>query len=70
MPSLRSNPSVWFRSRYTRTGFCYRGVDDRLALDQFKNLILAVMKMSRWPEAGRSAIIKNGELPTAVGGAP
>jgi hypothetical protein len=42
---------------------------DRLALDQFKNLILPVMKMSRRPEAGRSAIVKNGELPTAVGGA-
>jgi hypothetical protein len=40
-----------------------------LALDQFKNLILPVMKMSRRPEAGRSAIVKNGELPPAVGGA-
>jgi hypothetical protein len=28
---------------------------DRLAFDQFKNLILAVVKMSRWPEAERSA---------------
>src|SRR5918996_199239 len=42
---------------------------DRLALDQFENLILPVMKMSRRPEVGRSVIVKNGELPTAVGGA-
>src|SRR5262249_20435325 len=42
---------------------------DCLALDQFENLILPAMKMSRRPEAGRSAIVKNGELPAAVGGA-
>src|SRR5712671_118351 len=46
-----------------------RRPNDRLALDQFNNLILPVMKMSRRPEAGRSMIVKNGELPTAVGGA-
>jgi hypothetical protein len=46
-----------------------RRPNDCLALDQFKNLILPVMKMSRRPEAGRSAIVKNGELPPAVGGA-
>src|SRR6266478_5975517 len=46
-----------------------RRPNDCLALDQFKNLILSVMKMSRRPEAGRSAIVKNGELPPAVGGA-
>jgi hypothetical protein len=39
-----------------------------LALDQFKNLILPVMKMSRRPEAGRSAIVKNGELPPLSAG--
>jgi hypothetical protein len=42
---------------------------DCLALDQFENLILSVMNMSRRPEAGRSAIVKNGKLPLAVGGA-
>jgi hypothetical protein len=46
-----------------------RRPNDCLALDQFKNLILPVMKMSRRPEAGRSAIVKNGELPRGVGGA-
>ena len=46
-----------------------RRPNDCLALDQFKNLILPVMKMSRRPEAGRSAIVKNGELAAAVGGA-
>jgi hypothetical protein len=46
-----------------------RRPNDCLALDQFKNLILPVMKMSRWPKVGRSAIVKNGELPAAVGGA-
>ena len=46
-----------------------RRPNDCLALDQFKNLILPVTKMSRRPEAGRSAIVKNGELPPAVGGA-
>jgi len=45
-----------------------RRPNDRLALDQFKNLILPVMKMSGRPKAGRSTIIKNGELPFAVGG--
>ena len=42
---------------------------DGLALDQFENLILPVMKMPRRPEVGRSAIVKNGEPPPAVGGA-
>ena len=46
-----------------------RRPNDRLALDQFKNLVLPVMKMSRRAEAGRSVIVKNGELPPAVGGA-
>jgi hypothetical protein len=46
-----------------------RRPNDYLTLDQFKNLVLPVMKMSRRPEAGRSAIVKNGELPPAVGGA-
>ena len=42
---------------------------DCVPLDQFKNLILPVMKMSRRPEAGRSGIVKNGEIPLAAGGA-
>ena len=46
-----------------------RRPNDCLAFDQFKNLILSVMKMPRRPKAGRSAIIKNGKLPPAVGGA-
>jgi hypothetical protein len=46
-----------------------RRPNDGLALDQFKNLILPVMKMSRRPEARRSTIVKNGELAPTVGGA-
>ena len=45
-----------------------RRPNDCVALDQCDNLILPVMKMSRRPEAGRGVIVKNGELPTAVGG--
>src|SRR5258707_12128726 len=46
-----------------------RRPNDCLAFDQFKNLILPVMKVPRQPEAGRSAIVKNCKLPPAVGGA-
>jgi hypothetical protein len=45
-----------------------RRPNDCVSLDQCDNLILPVMNMSRRPEAGRSVIVKNGELPTAVGG--
>ena len=45
-----------------------RRPNDCLALDQFKNLILPVMNMARRPEAGRSAIVKNGELPPLSAG--
>jgi hypothetical protein len=38
-----------------------------LALDQFENLILPVMKMSRRSEAGWSAIVRNGKLPRPSG---
>jgi hypothetical protein len=43
-----------------------RRPNDCVSLDQCDNFIVPVMKMSRWPETGRSAIVKNGELPTAV----
>ena len=57
------------KSPGARTEGKIRRPNDCLALDQFKNLILPVIKMSRRPEAGRSAIVKNGELPPAVSGA-
>jgi hypothetical protein len=43
-----------------------RRPNDSLALDHLKNFILSVMQMSRWPETGRSGIVKYGELPPNV----
>src|SRR5260370_15571925 len=67
-----SPPAVWteLRQKNQITGCKNEGKirrpNDCLALDQFKNLILPVMKMSRRPEARQSAIVKNDKLPPTV----